>query len=182
MNRAWRCSVARIALTLALSAGAAGLTAGAFKYSNAPVEDSPGMTKRETAILWPHVSLEEAKKELGRPGVLFIDGRTHQEWKQAHIPGALSLPGLDFDNYYPMMKDSLRKAKALIVYCHGHSCGAADAICQNLADHGLRNMAVFSGGFPEWNKAGLAKEDENGKVVASSAPAAPKNLKSQENR
>ena len=154
------------------------LGAATFQYSRAPVVNDPSLTHRPSAALWPHVNIAEARRLLGRPGVLFVDGRTHGEWRQSHLPGAVSLPGFEFDNRYPLLRDRIVHAKALIIYCHGFTCGAADYIAQLLADRGLRNMAVFSGGYPQWKEEGLPLEGPGasikmGKAGARPAPVSP---------
>jgi rhodanese-related sulfurtransferase len=118
--------------------------AGAFTLSHAPVVNDPTLTHRDTAKMWPHVSQE---------GVVFLDGRTPEEYAQERIPGAVLLTPADFDNSFPLVKSKLVHAKVLLCYCHGYSCGIADYLAQLLAEKGFRTMAVFSGGFPAWKRA-----------------------------
>jgi rhodanese-related sulfurtransferase len=131
---------------------------GTFALSQAPVADDPSLTQRDSAKLWPHVNLQEARRLQATEGVVFVDGRSHHEWELARIPGAVSLTGAEFDNRYPTVRTRLIHAKAVVIYCHGFSCGEADFIARLLAAKGLRNMAVFSGGFPQWQSAGLPLE------------------------
>jgi len=140
-----------------------------FALSHAAVENDPSLTQRPSAKLWPHISVAEARRQFESKGVLFVDGRSALEWEQSHIPGAVLLSAADFDNSYPTLKHRLIHAKVLICYCHGYSCGIADYVAQMLAAKGLRNMAVFSGGFPAWKRAGYPMVDRNGAKVSTQA-------------
>lgn len=129
-----------------------------FSLSRAQVTPDPGYNKPDFSLKWPHISLEEARRLHGLPGVLFVDGRTYSEWEKSHIPGALSLPGGEFDKRYAMNRAKIRKALILVSYCHGANCGLADYLAQLLSDKGHRNVAVFWGGFPAWQAAKLPLE------------------------
>ena len=40
----------------------------------------------------PRITLQEAQSRLEEPGVIFVDVRAGEEYDDAHIPGALSIP------------------------------------------------------------------------------------------
>ena len=134
---------------------------GAYTLSRAEVTPDPRYATSNFSALWPHISLEEAKRLLAQPGVVFVDGRSYAEWESSHIPGSIPLPGGEFDKRYAMHKSKLRKAKVIVSYCHGEHCGLADYLAQLLSDKGHRNLAVFWGGFPAWEKAKLPLEGNN---------------------
>ena len=154
----------KLILALVVAAGCLGSASlleaspAQFSLSRAEVTPDPSYNQAEFAFKWPHIALEEAKRLHGLPGVVFVDGRTYAEWERSHIPGALSLPGGEFDKRYNMQKARLRKAKILVSYCHGVNCGLADYLAQLLAEKGHRNVAVFWGGFPAWQEAKLPVE------------------------
>jgi rhodanese-related sulfurtransferase len=155
---AWNLPLAALALL-----GASLLHADSqFTLSQAQVTPDPTYKLPEFLYKWPHISLEEAKRLHGMPGVLFVDGRTYFEWETSHIPGALSLPGGEFDKRYDMQRARLRKAQILVSYCHGPNCGLADYLAQLLSEKGHRNIAVFWGGFPAWLEAKLPVETKQG--------------------
>lgn len=132
--------------------------ANGFTLSQAPVTPDPGAGGQDYAELWPHIGLQEARRLHGSEGVVFVDGRSYREWQRSHIPGALALPAGEFDKRYPLLRAALVHAKVVVCYCHGKSCGVADYVAQRLADRGHRNLAVYSGGYPEWKEAGLPLE------------------------
>jgi rhodanese-related sulfurtransferase len=146
-------------VTLALLLPA--LPAGAFSLSQAPVTPDPSVSQPAFVALWPHINLAEAKRLLGQPGVVFVDGRSYGEWERSHLPGALPLPSGEFDKRYPLLKKALVHARVVVCYCHGFTCGIADYVAQLLTDRGHRNVAVYSGGYPEWKHAKLPMEGQD---------------------
>ena len=167
MRRKWTAlGMAALAATLAL--GPRSAAADGFALSHAPVANDPTLTHRPSAKLWPHINITEARRLWGQPGVVFVDARSHLEWKQSRIPGAVSLPGLEFQNRFPPLRKRFIHARVVVLYCHGFSCGGGDYVANLLAEQGLRNMAVFSGGFPQWRAEGLPLERPGFKKKASS--------------
>jgi len=134
------------------------LLASPFVLSHAQATPDPAYSRPELADKWPHINLAEALRLHGKRGVVFVDGRSVAEWKVSHIPGALPLPVDEFDKRFPMLKRRLAKAKIVVTYCHGVTCGLSENLAQLLSDQGLRNEAVFYEGFPAWAGAGQPLE------------------------
>ncbi len=130
----------------------------AFSLSHAQVTPDAAYNRTDFALPWPHISLQEAKRLHGMPGVLFVDGRSYPEWEKSRIPGALALPAGEFDKRYAMNRAKIRRARIIVIYCHGENCGLADTLAQLLTDKGHRDVAVFWGGFPAWKTAKLPLE------------------------
>jgi rhodanese-related sulfurtransferase len=128
------------------------LNAAAFTLSQAPVPNDPDAAHGDSAKLWPHVDLSEAHHLLARDGILFVDVRPHAAWASAHIPGAVSLPDAGLAGLSPKLESRLRGARALIFYGQGDG-EEADRVSRALSDRGLRNLAVYSGGFAAWKAA-----------------------------
>jgi rhodanese-related sulfurtransferase len=159
-------------LCLCLRLLLAPLPAAAFSLSQAPVTPDPGAAQPAFAELWPHIGLAEARRLQGQAGVVFVDGRSYGEWERSHIPGALPLPAGEFDKRYAMLRSALVHARVVVCYCHGKACGIADYVAQLLADKGHRNVAVYSGGYPEWKAAKLPLEG-GAQQKKEPVPAAP---------
>lgn len=81
--------------------------------------------------------------------VLF-DARTKEQYDREHVPGALSLPFLDFNNQFKNFS-KINKDAAIIVYCDGRDCSAATRTCQKLIARGYKNTYRVTGGFDAWN-------------------------------
>lgn len=173
--------VLSIALLCLLAAGALPAEAGtpspvtstaAVFASNPPVTPDPSFGDPGYASKWPHITVEEAQRLQGIKGTVFADGRSRMEWEQSHIKGALALPLGEFDQAFAKEEKNLRRARIIVAYCHGKGCHLADGLAQRLLDKGLKNVAVFWGGYPEWHDKRLPLVDKNGKKVAEPSPAA----------
>lgn len=108
---------------------------------------------------WEHVHFEDAKRLNQDPLNLFVDARAKVEYDQGHIPGAIPLPSGEFDKYYDMYKSKIKKAKKLISYCHGAGCKLSEKTAEQLfKQKGHKNVAVFFGGWPQWQQNNMEVE------------------------
>jgi rhodanese-related sulfurtransferase/DNA-binding MarR family transcriptional regulator len=84
-----------------------------------------------------------------RGEVVVVDVRPSSEFREAHIPGAVSIP-LD---ELPDRVDELPDDREMVAYCRGSYCVlAADAVAV-MRDHG-RQARRLEGGMPEWELDG----------------------------
>ena len=103
----------------------------------------------------PRLSLAGAKDRFDRKASIFLDARPPDEYKEGHIPGALSFYADDFEKMAPQVLPLLPdKTKEIVAYCHGTSCDLSIHLAQKLVEQGYTNVKVFFGGWPEWKKAG----------------------------
>jgi rhodanese-related sulfurtransferase len=101
------------------------------------------------------ISLSGAKSRFDSKSSIFLDARPPEEYKEGHIPGALSFYAEDFDQVAPQILPKLTdKNKELIAYCHGSSCELSIVLAHRLSDLGYSNVKVFYGGWPQWKSAG----------------------------
>jgi 3-mercaptopyruvate sulfurtransferase SseA len=84
---------------------------------------------------------------------LIVDARPGLFFREAHVPGAISLPRDDFDAIYARSAAWLesRRDTPVIVYCSDRSCEDAVLVARALASLGYSDVRVFSGGWAEWN-------------------------------
>ena len=81
-----------------------------------------------------------------------VDVRTESEWNEGHIPGARHI----FLGELVDMLDELPRDRALVIACQG---GSRSSIGTSLLRaRGFENVINFSGGFAEWQQAGLPIE------------------------
>lgn len=106
-------------------------------------------------------TLDEAKKSLHQPNVLFVDARSPGEYAAGHIPGAVNLQYTEnaSDGTPPYVKpqDDLRQMyadigatpeKLVIPYC---STGVRSAVTYfTLRLNGYDKVKLFSGSWVEW--------------------------------
>ncbi len=100
------------------------------------------------------VDTEGLKKMLDIDGPMtLIDARSAEEYQEAHIKGAVSLPVNDW------AKDAGRlpadKEARLIFYCNGGKCGKAKKAAAKAQAAGYDNVFVYTEGMPVWKEKGL---------------------------
>lgn len=84
--------------------------------------------------------------------VVIVDARSKEEYSLGHIPGAINIPATDFDKYYQIHLDKIKKAEMIIVYCSGGSCGSSEEVASQLIKKGINpsKVAVDQDGLPGW--------------------------------
>ena len=96
----------------------------------------------------PEISSKELHQRLEKEVLQVLDVRTHHEWAQGHIPGAISVPitqlagrlsGLPFDKMEPVA----------VICLSAHRSIPAVRV---LTNEGYRNVSQLEGGMKVWNK------------------------------
>jgi rhodanese-related sulfurtransferase len=104
---------------------------------------------------------------------LLIDARTKEEYQEAHIANALSIPENKFEeaaSILPANKNSL-----IVFYCNGVKCGKSKKAAKKADAMGYNNILVYGEGFPVWEEKGnkivpgpdYAKKIETAKISPS---------------
>lgn len=84
-------------------------------------------------------------RNVGSPAL--VDGRSLEDYKVGHIPGAAhfeSLPDLS--------------GKQAIVYCANSGCGASRRAAERASSAGAASVRIYWEGYLEWKSCGLAIE------------------------
>ena len=87
---------------------------------------------------------------------IVIDTRPKEEYDEAHIFSAISIPEKDFDkSIYLLPKD---QGVLLVVYCNDREIEKIKKWMDKAADAGYINIAIYSEGFQVWraNKMPIA--------------------------
>ena len=110
------------------------------------------------------ISAAEAKALIAK-GVPVYDVRVEEEYKNAHVPGAVSVPykegsakEVDFDradDQFALNKLPKDKNAPFIMYCDGTICWKSYKSAVMAIEAGWKNVYWFRGGFPEWKEAGM---------------------------
>jgi rhodanese-related sulfurtransferase len=101
------------------------------------------------------IRLEEAESRWHDPGTVFLDVRTPTDYEFGHIQGALSLHEPDFEQRFPQLRERLRGASAIVVYCNSPDCGLSVWAAIRLRNEGLHQTMIFPGGWNAWVNRGL---------------------------
>ena len=99
------------------------------------------------------ITLKELRKLMRDGDVTVLDVRPAEEYRAAHIPGALSVP-------VPELKRRLSdipKSREVVAYCRGPYCVYSLEAVTLLRKHGYRARRADEG-LPDWRAAGHAVE------------------------
>ncbi|OGR21928.1 MAG: sulfurtransferase [Desulfobacula sp. RIFOXYA12_FULL_46_16] len=100
---------------------------------------------------YPSVSAEQVALMISENRALIVDSRPKQaKYDKGHIPTAVNIPLTQFDE----LKGKLpRDTKTPVVfYCGGLDCPLSHKSAKKAIEMGYTDVAVFSLGYPEWEK------------------------------
>lgn len=107
-------------------------------------------------------------KELQGKGATVVDTRVANEYAEAHIKGAISVPykeksakAPDFDagqDSWDMSKIPADKGAHLVLYCNAGECWKSYKSAKMAVKAGYKHVYWFRGGIPEWKAKGLPTE------------------------
>jgi rhodanese-related sulfurtransferase len=113
------------------------------------------------------VSADQVKKMIDA-GVAVIDTRVANEFAEAHIKGAQSIPykeksakSVDFDpsqDSFNVAKLNTDKNAPVVFYCNSGECWKSYKASVVAVKAGYKNVHWFRGGFPEWKSKGYPVE------------------------
>ena len=148
MSRAWATAL-RLFLTLNLALSL-GLATHWHRFSQSPLFPT---SVPLVAGAFPVLSTVDVVDRLRQGDTLIIDARPEASYQFRHIPGAINLPpGTSLGT---SQSDDVRAAKRVVVYCGGIECDASLQLARSLQLEGLRDIAVYEGGFEAWLQAGM---------------------------
>jgi molybdopterin/thiamine biosynthesis adenylyltransferase/rhodanese-related sulfurtransferase len=99
------------------------------------------------------VSVEDARRRIaGERGIVLLDVREKEEFRDGHLEGAVSLPRGFLEI---RVEETVREKEApIIAYCAGGTRSLIAA--RTLKEMGYSNVVSMTGGFTAWKNAGLA--------------------------
>jgi rhodanese-related sulfurtransferase len=114
---------------------------------------------------YPVINADEVKVWMsGKQKVVLIDSRLTEEYEQAHLPGAISIPAERMKlEAKKLPKD---KATPLIFYCRGAGCTLSRAAATAAMEMGYTYLMIYQAGMPDWLLRGNAvqKGDKPGSL------------------
>lgn len=93
-------------------------------------------------------------------GAVLVDARSVEDYRLAHLAGAVSLPFGDLQGGFEEFKQHYPLDSILILYCSGYGCSDSFDLGVRLLKEGYRDVMVYEGGFPEWRDAGKPLEGD----------------------
>lgn len=84
----------------------------------------------------------------GKQKVVLIDSRLPEEYEQAHLPGAISIPAERMKlEAKKLPKD---KTTPLIFYCRGEGCTLGRTAATAAREMGYTYLMIYQAGIPDW--------------------------------
>lgn len=113
----------------------------------------PQLADRAGAGLEPGaVRLEEVRN--WSTDVLWIDGRSAEDYARDHIPGALPLEESRFSEQLGAIIAAWQPGLPIVVYCSSVSCSASKALAEKLREAGFGDEVYhLHGGWEAWVEA-----------------------------
>jgi rhodanese-related sulfurtransferase len=99
------------------------------------------------------VTIDDLLGKLEAEGVLLLDVRSPDEYRQGHLPHAVSMP---FAELLGRLEE-LPRTGTIVAYCRGPFCVFADEVVQLLTERGYAAVRLEEG-FPDWKYRGLPYE------------------------
>jgi rhodanese-related sulfurtransferase len=89
---------------------------------------------------------------------IFLDAREPDEFVEGHIPGAVSFPFEEWDQYWSDIQTKITPESRIVCYCGGLDCEASLDMARELKVQGYPNAYIFFGGINKWTELKLPLE------------------------
>ncbi|MFI1989891.1 rhodanese-like domain-containing protein [Actinoplanes sp. NPDC020271] len=104
------------------------------------------------------VSDVHADVAAGTPGVIVVDSRSDESWRQGRLPGAVHLPTREIATRAAAL---IPAGTAVVTYCWGPGCNGATRAALEFAKLGYQVKEMI-GGYEYWVREGFPVHDERG--------------------
>jgi len=84
----------------------------------------------------------------GKQKVVLIDSRLPEEYLQAHLPGAISIPAERMRLEAKKLPQD--KTTPLIFYCRGQGCTLSRTAASAAMEMGYTYLMIYQAGMPDW--------------------------------
>jgi rhodanese-related sulfurtransferase len=109
---------------------------------------------------YPIVSAEEVRTwMMGKRPVVLIDTRMFEEYQQAHLPGAISIPADTMKGEAAKLPKD--KTTPIIFYCRGLGCTLSRMAAGSAVEMGYSSLMIYQAGMPDWLLKGYAVQKGN---------------------
>lgn len=98
---------------------------------------------------YQEIDMKKAK-ELHTAGVPFYDSRPANLFSKGTIEGSINISATKFEEKKGVLLKDM--TKPVVSFCQGYSCVLSHELARKLFDLGYRNVLVYAGGYPEWEK------------------------------
>jgi len=146
-------AVFRQAFVLVIVAAVAALVSAFFH----PSLFAPSNALASDETTWAQVAewrqQAQAAQNATAPRILILDARSDNDYRAAHVPGALPLNEPHWEQLLPAVIEALGNNTRIVVYCDDRLCEASRGVATRLRrELGLApdDVFVLKGGWGEW--------------------------------
>lgn len=101
------------------------------------------------------ISIETALEAFQAKRAVFVDARNPENYIEAHIPGAINVPPVQFEADAEPFLNSIPSDQEVILYCDGPGCHLAETLSLLMKEVGYEKLMLFSDGWQGWQKQEL---------------------------
>jgi len=103
----------------------------------------------DTDLLHSMVVVNSKRMDAGeKMKFVIIDARPLEDYKEAHVSGAISIPEKDFEKSLGLLP--VDKSALIVVYCDDKKCVRSRRWAEKARAEGYSFVVVYSDGFPYW--------------------------------
>jgi len=149
----------RIVLLVLLALGLGLIYNVAFIWPNRPPA-APGQVSEDVS----EIAMEQAYQLAQDQQAVIVDTREPADYAYEHIAGALTLPSIEFDSYYPDFARQVAQDQTVILYC-ARGCDSKRTVAEQLRKRGYRHVNVMAAEPEDWAAMGYpiaTAEDTSG--------------------
>lgn len=99
------------------------------------------------------IELETAHR-LHQEGATFVDARNAEDYRQSHIPDAVSIPAVANFNQKMQATQNLDKNSRYILYCNNPECPLSHELYEFMQVAGFTHVHIMYQGYDGWVEAG----------------------------
>jgi len=108
------------------------------------------VVRRYYSVDVPEWSLDEMKVAVGEKKWVIVDARRAVDFGRGAIPSAISIPVYSSLAERQQALRGVSRSSPVVVYCQSSGCRYADEVANFLKFNGYTNLALYRGGYREW--------------------------------
>lgn len=113
-------------------------------------EKDPGLAENSSGF--KEITIEDAVQKFETEQPLFIDARSSDNYKIAHIKEAVNFPESEFDDRIGEFFSETDPSTEIITYCDGPHCSLARELAKKLYQAGFENVFYLENGLTRWRE------------------------------